>query len=175
MGEVIHETSFWSVEVSEDVMKCYFTAVCHGVSGVNRPHLLLIDSVWCHTQVTLNRACISDISSYSPILKCLHFSIWLQSTLVINIDNGHSERVNEILLMKFIHAPVCPSIYKNKWNSYLFNCTWHCSWFELEERGQFSWYQWALSSLYMWPITTKGTSCRPSLFWDNGQNIGCKI
>ena len=22
----------------------------------------------------------------------------------------------------------------------------------------------------MWPNTTKGTSCRPSLFWDNGQN-----
>ena len=23
---------------------------------------------------------------------------------------------------------------------------------------------------YMWPNTTKGTSCRPSLLWDNGQN-----
>ena len=22
----------------------------------------------------------------------------------------------------------------------------------------------------MWPNTTKGTSCRPSLFWDNEQN-----
>ena len=22
----------------------------------------------------------------------------------------------------------------------------------------------------MWPNTTKGTSCRPGLFWDNGQN-----
>ena len=23
----------------------------------------------------------------------------------------------------------------------------------------------------MWPNTAKGTSCRPSLFWDNGQNM----
>ena len=27
----------------------------------------------------------------------------------------------------------------------------------------------------MWPSTTKGTSCRPGLFWDNEQNIIKKI